>query len=88
MNSIKTLQAQDIDGTKLERGDVVEIVKYESDHHWLKVGNTLRVSYWENRPFGQKKYMVVFLKSKKSGRLCQRGVHESSIRIVKEKVSL
>ncbi|MGE8004014.1 hypothetical protein [Lysinibacillus sp. NPDC093216] len=82
MSVTKTPQAFDIDGKQLERGDVVEIAKPESDHRWLKVGNTLRVSYWENRSFGKGEYIVVFLESKKDGRLCQRGVHEKSLRKV------
>ncbi|QTB21599.1 hypothetical protein J1907_17895 [Lysinibacillus sphaericus] len=82
MSLTKTIQAFDIDGNELERGDIVQVTKNESDHPWLKVGNTLRVSYWENRPFGQSKYIVVFLVSKNGGRLCQRGLHEKSIRKV------
>lgn len=82
MSLTKVLRAQDIDGIELERGDIVEIVEGSTDHAWLKAGNTLRVSYWENRPFGQGRYMVVFLESKNGRRLCQRGLHEKSIRKV------
>lgn len=82
MNLAKTLQAFDRDGIQLERGDVVEILKNQSDHHWLKAGNTLRVSHWENRPLGHGRYMVVFLESKNGSRLCHRGLHEKSLRKV------
>ncbi|WP_431811409.1 hypothetical protein [Lysinibacillus sp. FW12] len=82
MSVAKTLQAFDIDGNELERGDIVEIIKGGIDHGWLTKGNKMRVSHWDNRSFGIGKYIVVFLETKTGGRLCQRGVHEKDLRKV------
>lgn len=82
MSLTKNIQAFDIDGNELAYGDIVEIVEGNDSHHWLRKGNTLRVAYWSDRSFGKEKYIVVFLGSKKGGRLCQLGLHEKCLRKV------
>lgn len=76
-------QAVDINGVEIKRNDLVKVVVGTgSEHHWLKDGNTLRVAYWENRSFGHKDYVVVFLESKKGGKLCQQGLQDKSLMVV------
>ena len=76
-------KAFDINGVEIKRNALVKVVTgTRSDHHWLKDGNTLRVAYWENRSFGHKAYIVVFLESKKGGKLCQQGLQDKSLMVV------
>lgn len=80
------VKASDINGVEIKRNDIVKVVHSPSysSHHWLREGNTLRVAYWENRSFtSTKEYIVVFLESKKGGKLCSQGLHDKSLMVIK-----
>lgn len=76
-------KALDVKGVEIKGDDLVKIVGTPIvKHGWLKVGNTLRVVRWENRPFGKGDYIVVFLKSKKGGNHCSIGVQDKSLMVI------
>lgn len=79
-------KALDVNGTEIKRNDLVKVVKdARNNHAWLRVGNTLRVIRWEDRPwFGEEKYIVVFLKSKKGGRHCSMGIQDKLLEVIEE----
>ena len=79
-------KAFDINGTEIKRNAIVKVVNNPEPHHsWLKEGNTLRASYWENRSFSNtSEYIVVFLESKKGGRLCSQGLLDRNLLVMKE----
>lgn len=82
---MKRVKAFDIDGVEIKQGDLVKIVRTPSvKHGWLKVGNTLRVTNWEDRSLG-KNHIIVFLKSKKGGNNCGMGVQDNRLMVIPEK---
>jgi hypothetical protein len=81
---MEKLKAIDVKNIEIKRGDIVKIVKTPIvEHGWLRVGNTLRVAYWENRSLGDIPYICVFLESKKGGKLCSLGVEDKRLEVVK-----
>lgn len=83
MDEVKRVQAFDINGTEIKHNDLVKIVvKPEVNHSWLRVGNTLKVSYWEDRTLGNSEYICVFLKSKGEGKMCGMGVQDKRLEVV------
>ncbi len=79
------IKAFDINGNEIKHGNIVKIVETpDVTHSWLRVGNTLRVSHWEDRSIGKTEYICVFLESKKGNRLCQLGVQDKRLEIVKK----
>lgn len=82
---MEKVKAFDVNSVEIKRNDIVKIVSNDtSKHAWLKAGNTLRVAYWENRSFGKVDYIVVFLKSKKGGKLCSQGVQDRFLKVIEE----
>jgi hypothetical protein len=80
---MEKLKAIDGKNVEIKRGNIVKIVKTPTvKHGWLKVGNTLRVAYWENRSLGGTPYTIVFLESKKGGKLCSYGVEDKRLEVV------
>lgn len=77
------MKAIDINGKEIKKGQIVKIIHDDNDHNWLKKGNTLRVRYWENRSFCKKNpFVVVFLESKKGGKLCSSGVLDRKLEVL------
>lgn len=77
------MKAYDANGSEIKRNDIVKIIKTTSNHSWLRVGNTLRVSSWDNRNwFGEDRHVILFLKSKNGSRYCQTGIHEKNVIVI------
>lgn len=75
-------KAFDVNGTEIRSGNIVKIVKAPLvKHNWLRVGNTLRVSYWEERPLGND-YICVFLESKTGGKICSMGIQDKRLEVI------
>lgn len=82
---MRTVKAFDVNGTEIKSSDIVKIVKTpDVKHAWLKVGNTLRVSHWEDRALGKTEYICVFLKSKKGGKQCSLGVQDIRLEVIND----
>lgn len=77
-------EAFDINGTSIKHGDLVKVVAEDnSSHAWIRVGNTFRVSWWEDRSgFLGADYMCVFLKSKKGGRMLSQGIQDKKLLVI------
>lgn len=77
--------AYDVNKKEIKRGNLVRIVsEAEANHPWLKVGNTLRVSSWEDRSLGKKPYICVFLSSKSGLKHCRLGIQDVCLQVVGE----
>lgn len=78
MNEVKVF---DVNGKEIKQDDLVKVVRGSNDHSWLKVGNTLKVSHWEDRSsfLG---YVIVFLKTKDAERVCSIGISGNCLELV------
>lgn len=78
------VKAFDKNGIEIKKEDLVKIVKSSNNkHHWLRKGNKLRVAYFENRLIAGLNCTLVFLKSKKHGKLCRYGIQEDRVEVVR-----
>lgn len=81
---MERVKAFDINGTEIKRGNLVKIVEAPNvEHGWLKVGNTLFVTHWEDRTLGKSPYICVFLESKRGRKSCRLGVQDNRLEVVK-----
>lgn len=78
------MKAIDVNGVEIKSGDIVRIIHVpeHTNHGWLRVGNTLKVRYTEDRrPFVSS--VLCFLESKKGGKLCHSGMACNHLELVK-----
>lgn len=82
---MKRVKAFDVNGREIKANDLVKVVNNPEPYHaWLKEGNTLRVSYWQDRSLGKTPYIIVFLRSKGAGKLCSQGLQDIKLEVIGE----